>query len=123
MTLKDLGEAVIWLGAIAGAMLAIAALLRWTVVKPLKHWLSEQVVAPAKDAADQIKPNGGPQDTTRHLIEQISDHAAELVKRVDELGATAVENRDIANAALTLAKSSSERLDMHLNSHGSSRQQ
>lgn len=121
MTLRDVGELVIWLGAIAGALLAIAALLRFTVVKPLKHWLNEQVVKPAETAAtkaeaaaDQITPNGGTQETTRYLIEQTAADASELVKRVESLSVTAVENREIANAALTLAKATSERLDQHL---------
>lgn len=43
MTVKHLGDVVIYLGAIAVALTAMGVLLRRLVVMPLKHWLKEQI--------------------------------------------------------------------------------
>jgi hypothetical protein len=46
MTVRHLGDLIIYLGAVAGALAAIGALLRWGVVKPLKRWLAAEVRGP-----------------------------------------------------------------------------
>jgi hypothetical protein len=72
----------------------------------LKRWIEKQA-APAKVAAKQLEPNGGTQESTRHLIEQ----TAADVSGLTELAAA---NRELANQALTSAQLAHERIDRHL---------
>ncbi len=46
LELQDIAAAVIYLGCIAGALTAIAIVVRWTVLRPLKAWIMLQVKAP-----------------------------------------------------------------------------
>lgn len=43
MTIRDLGDALIYLGAVAAALSAIGGLLYWTAVRPFRRWLREQI--------------------------------------------------------------------------------
>lgn len=76
----------------------------------IKRWLQKQVVDPATQTYQQVAPNGGNQESTRHLIEQ-------TYSEVSELKDVAWENREIATRAETLAKATSDRLDTHLLGH------
>lgn len=46
MTVRGLGDVIIYLGAVAGALTAVGVLARWCVVRPLKRWLAAEVGAP-----------------------------------------------------------------------------
>lgn len=111
-----MGDALIYLGAVAAALTALGVVLRFLVVKPLKSWITSQI-APVQR---QVKPNGGPQETTRHLIEQTADETQQTLARLDELVVIGRENRELAQSALTLAQAAHERLDRHLESGHSS---
>lgn len=54
MTVKHLGDVVIYLGAIAVALTAMGVLLRRLVVMPLKRWLKEQI-AQTRDAVRDVQ--------------------------------------------------------------------
>lgn len=43
MTVRELGDFIIWAGAVVGALLAIGAVLRVVVVAPLKRHVGEEV--------------------------------------------------------------------------------
>lgn len=46
MTVRHLGDLIIYLGAIAAALTAVGALLRYLVVRPLKRMIRDEVRAP-----------------------------------------------------------------------------
>ncbi|WP_329251840.1 hypothetical protein OG417_07860 [Actinoallomurus sp. NBC_01490] len=50
MTVRGLGDVIIYLGAVAGALTAVGVLARWCVVRPLKRWLAAEVGAPLQQA-------------------------------------------------------------------------
>lgn len=108
---------LILLGSVAMALTAIGVVLNYLVVRPLRKWIVQQARAAdklAKDFEKQVTPNGGNQDTTRHLIETIHEQVGSLSSDIVDLKVTAQQNRDMANAALALASQVSERLDRHL---------
>jgi hypothetical protein len=115
---RELGDWIIYGGAVAGALAAIGLLLRYLVVRPLRSWIVLQTrpsTEAAVEAAEQLRPNGGPyQEPTRHLIEVTADGVRRMQERLDTLDQTASENRELANTALTLARETSERLDRHM---------
>lgn len=95
---------------------AIAALVVW-----LKHWVQRQVADPVRALNEQVRPNGGNQDTTRHLVEQIQEGQAEIIDRLDRHDEVGQSNRQlaeqslgIATEALTISRQISDRLDRHL---------
>ncbi|MBA9002001.1 hypothetical protein [Thermomonospora cellulosilytica] len=73
ITIKDLGDLVIYAGAIAVALTAIGVVARVVVVRPLLRWLrkelqpavqeTRQVATETRDAATKVQaevsPNGG----------------------------------------------------------------
>lgn len=113
VTLRNLGDLIIYAGAVAAAIAAIAIIVRYVAVRPLKTWITEQT-RPSRRVLEQLQPNGGLQDSTRHLIEQTAQDVAAMNTRLDELTKVGSENRELANAALTLARETSQRLDRHL---------
>lgn len=76
----------------------------------IKRWLQKQVVDPATKTYEQVAPNGGNQESTRHLIEETRSD-------VSDLTSMAKENREIAVRAEALAKATADRLDTHLLGH------
>lgn len=105
-----MGDALIYLGAVSGALAALGVVLRFLVVKPIKSWITTQVAPVHK----QVRPNGGPQDTTRHLLEQTASDSAETLKRLDDLSEQTRENHRLATTALAIAQDVGARLDRHL---------
>ncbi|MGW5259704.1 hypothetical protein ACWEQG_01935 [Microbispora sp. NPDC004025] len=43
MTIRDLGDAILYAGALAAALAAIGVVARWAVLRPLKKWIAEQI--------------------------------------------------------------------------------
>jgi hypothetical protein len=43
MTIKHLGDLIIWVGAVAAALTAIGGLFYWVAVRPFRRWLKEQI--------------------------------------------------------------------------------
>lgn len=81
---------------------AIVAGFRW-----FKGWIHKQVVVPMKEAKKQLEPNGGTQDTTRHLIEKTSSQVQEIKTTMNEMSNIDRENR-------LLIQVLTERFDRHL---------
>ena len=77
----------------------------------LKRWVRKAVADPV---LEQVQPNGGRQETTRHLVEEIADKTNQLVDRVEEIDQAAQQARSQARSALTIAKETGDRLDRHL---------
>lgn len=56
MTIRDVGDVILYLGAIATALVAIGALLRWAVVRPIKKWITEQI-SPVRQTTAAVQKN------------------------------------------------------------------
>lgn len=111
MEVKTIGDGLIYAGAIAMALAAIGALLRFAVVKPIKAWIGEQI----QPVANQVEPNAdGDGSTTRNLVEKTADDMGQVLAELKLLSARTDENRDMAHAALTLAREANERIDRAL---------
>src|SRR5687767_3059861 len=55
-------------------------------INRLKKWLKQQVADPMAEAKYQLQPNGGLQETTRHLIENTSQGVDDIRVKLSELG-------------------------------------
>lgn len=55
MTVRHLGDLIIYTGAVAAALAAIGALLRWGVVRPLKNWLAAEIGIPLRDTRSRAQ--------------------------------------------------------------------
>ena len=69
MTIRHLGDIIIWFGAVAAALTAIGGFLYWVAVRPFRRWLREQIgqvreaTEQTRDAAEKVQaevtPNHG----------------------------------------------------------------
>lgn len=86
MTVRDVGDIILYLGAVATALVAIGALLRWVIVRPLKSWITEQIspvkqsTAAVQETADKVHAEVSP-DHGRSL----KDHVVRTEAKVDTL--------------------------------------
>ena len=69
MTVKALGDIVIWIGAIAGALYAIWALLRLAVVNPIRKSIGSEL-SPVTSRLEKVEQKMVNLDT------RMSDHIA-----------------------------------------------
>jgi hypothetical protein len=69
MTVQALGDALIWVGAVAGALLAIGMFLRAVLLRPMKASLSEETNG-IKTSLDKVELRLG------GLDQRMSDHIA-----------------------------------------------
>jgi HAMP domain-containing protein len=80
MTVRHLGDVLIYLGALAAAVTAIAAALglavRFTVVRPLQTWLREQIKAPVDAVHAEVTPNHG--SSLKDAIDRIETTVEQL---------------------------------------------
>lgn len=81
--LKTLGDLVLYLGAVATALVAIAYLFRRIVLLPLKAWIKEQVGDPVQEIRHEVTPNSGSsmkddmssvRESVDALTEQLTGH-------------------------------------------------
>ncbi len=59
MGLKDLGDFLIYLGAIAAALAAIGVVLRFVVVRPLMNKLKAELIPKTNTIHAEVTPNHG----------------------------------------------------------------
>jgi hypothetical protein len=78
LTIKDLGDALIYLGGVAGALAAIGVVLRYVVVQPLKKWMREQVKPPLEQVRAEVSHNSG------HSLKDAVSRVERKVDRLDE---------------------------------------
>lgn len=57
--IKTVGDAVLYLGAVATALIALGVFLRYIVLRPLKRWITEQVVSPVMKVKKEMTANSG----------------------------------------------------------------
>lgn len=81
MTLHDLGDLIIWLGAVAAALTAIALVVRRVVVTPLKNWISEQIREPVTAIRAELSYNHG--TSMKDAVHRTELKLDELATRLD----------------------------------------
>jgi hypothetical protein len=63
MTVQDLGDITVAIGGVAISLLAIGALVRWLVLRPLKNWISQdfapKILEPLHAVKDEVTENQG----------------------------------------------------------------
>lgn len=63
ITIKDLSDMLIYLGAVAAALAAIAVVFRFAVFRPWQRWTEElvkkQITVPLDKVHTEMTPNGG----------------------------------------------------------------
>jgi hypothetical protein len=63
VSVKDFGDVVIYVGAIAAALAAIAVVFRFAVLRPWQRWTEElvkkQITVPLDKVHNEVSPNGG----------------------------------------------------------------
>jgi hypothetical protein len=59
MALKDIGDFLIYLGAIAAALAAIGVVLRFVVVRPLMNKLKEELIPKTNTIHAEVTPDSG----------------------------------------------------------------
>ena len=80
--MKDLGDWVIYLGAIATALAAIGLLLRYLVVRPMKRWIAEQVKEPVDAVHAEMSPDHG--HSLRDAVNRTEVKVDTLARRFDD---------------------------------------
>lgn len=82
MQVKDVGDAVLYVGAICAALAAIGAVVavvgRWAVLGPLKRWQERNLVQMLAETHAQVTPNGGSsmRDAVTRIERRLADHIA-----------------------------------------------
>lgn len=63
VTIKDLGDLVLYLGAVAAALGAIGVVFRYVFLRPLQRWIAEQITSkisgPLHTVKSEVTSNGG----------------------------------------------------------------
>jgi hypothetical protein len=81
VTIADLKDWVLTLGAVAAALAAIGIVLRVAVVRPLQNWLRDQVAGPVADIHHEVKPDHG--GSMREDVTDLRDGVAVLQTTMD----------------------------------------
>lgn len=82
ITVKDLGDFILYAGGVAAALAAIAVVVRFVVLKPLVRHIKEQVSAPLNRVHTEVHTNGG--STMKDQLTSIDKKLTTLSKRLDE---------------------------------------
>lgn len=100
------------------AILVGLSVLIGGMIVALKRWIKRTVGEPLME---QVQPNGGRKETTRHLIEELVDKTDQIIARVEEIETAREDDaRQVqqalsqAQSALTIATHTGERLDKML---------
>lgn len=76
MEVQDLGDGLIYLGMVAGALATIGVVLRFAVVRPLQKWLREQIKPDLTAVHAEVTPNHGQSlnDKITRIDDRLTDH-------------------------------------------------
>lgn len=91
ITIKNLGDIVIYLGALAAALAAIGVVGRYTVLQPLKRWMREQIQPTIRETRDTASEtldaaNAVQAEVSPDHGRSIKDTVDRIDRRVDTLG-------------------------------------
>lgn len=105
------------LGSLAALTVVVGGITAALVA--IRRWI-RNVARPAQQAADQLATSNG--QTIGQYVEQVASDVTAVKAELGTLSTTAAENRELATAALALARHTGERLDAHLSGHGKDEQ-
>lgn len=98
MDLKQVGDIVLYLGAIAAALAAIGVVVHWAVVRPIKAYLKREFLA-VNDKADAIT------DKAQTIVTEVTPDSGASIK-------------DTVNRVDVRLEVLERRFSDHLRSHG-----
>ena len=108
MTVNQVADWVIYLGAVSAALAGIGALLRAVVLVPLRRWLQDQIAGPVQVIHHELTPNGG--RSVKDAIDTLRGDMAELrVTLGEHMAASAARSEQIAQIKA--------RLEDHIRNH------
>lgn len=83
MTVRDVGNLVVYLGAIAAALTAIGVVFRFAVLRPLRRWAERELRGPMQAIGTEVGADSqGP--TLKDLILNTSWRMTNLERRFDD---------------------------------------
>lgn len=77
MGIDQVGDVLIYMGTIAGALAAIGIVLRVGVVRPLKNWLERYVITAIKASA---RVSLSTADTAQKVLEQVESPTGSSIR-------------------------------------------
>lgn len=92
VTVKDLGDLILYLGAVAAAIAAVGVLFRYAFLHPFKRWMTEQITqrisAPLNTVKAEVTNNGGSSmkdgvQDTKKAIQYLDAKVTTLSERFD----------------------------------------
>jgi len=86
VTLKDLGDVIVAVGAVCGALLLIAAVVRFVVLRPLKTWITKdlapKILEPLHVVKDEVTENKGL--SLKDAVVRVESRVGTLSARFDD---------------------------------------
>ena len=92
-------EVFTWATQLAVIIGSITALVVW-----FRKWVKKQVSDPMEKISANVNPNGGSQETSRWIIEDIHREVSTLRSDHSALAQTAIANRELGNKAVGVAE-------------------
>lgn len=88
ITIKDFGDALIYVGAVAIALGAIGGVLNYVVVRPLKRWMADQitqrVAMPLDKVQHEVTANGDGRGSVKDQLGRLDAKVTLLSQRFDK---------------------------------------
>lgn len=88
ITIKDFGDALIYIGAVSVALGAIGAVLNYVVVRPLKGWITEQIThrveMPLDKVQHEVTANGDGRGSVKDQLGRLDAKVTLLSQRFDK---------------------------------------
>lgn len=82
ITLKDVGDFLIYIGAVAAALAAIGVFLRFVILRPLVNYLKEHLQVPLNKVHDEVNPNSG--KSMKDQLNRIDSKLSLYMEKFDE---------------------------------------
>ena len=86
MTVKDLGDVTVWVGAVAGALITIGFLSRVLFLRPLKAWITKdfapRILEPLQAVKAEVTENEG--RSLKDAVVRVEARLATLTARFED---------------------------------------
>jgi hypothetical protein len=113
--LRNLGDLLIWLGAVATAALALGTVGHFLVVRPLRRWIKEQIGVPIQATAKSLETSNG--KTAGRFIEDSAGTLDEMKSELHQIRGELRATNNLAIQTNTLAIENSILIDRHTREH------
>jgi hypothetical protein len=82
MSIRHLGDVIIYLGMLAGALASMGVVARYVIVLPLKKWIIEQIRSPLHAVQAEVSNNGG--GSMKDAVDRTERQMAVMAQRLDD---------------------------------------